>query len=92
MIGGKNMLNIGFIKLLFPNAVIINCKRHPLDVVLSMFCTNFTEPTLPTSLDLIATQYKLYTEIMKHWHLVFPGQIYDNYYEEELEKKKKELK
>jgi tetratricopeptide (TPR) repeat protein len=78
----ENSFNIGLIKILFPNAIIINCKRHPLDVVISMFANNFEKKTFPNKLEDIAGYYKYYNEIMKHWHSVFPGQIYDNYYEE----------
>ncbi|MCE3232165.1 MAG: sulfotransferase [Rickettsiaceae bacterium] len=78
----ENSFNVGFIKILFPNAMIINCKRHPLDIIVSMFENNFLESDLPAGIELITEYYKIYSSIMQHWYSVFPGQIYDNYYEE----------
>ncbi len=37
-----NLLYLGMIHLLFPSASIIHIRRHPLDVCLSAFFTNFT--------------------------------------------------
>ena len=63
-----NFIRIGFIKLLFPNAKIIHCKRHPLDNCLSIFFTNFSNNIdYSFNLDNIANYYLSYTEIMNHW-------------------------
>ncbi len=78
----ENAFNIGFIKLIFPNATIINCKRHPLDIIISMFSSNFAITNFPNSLEVIIQYYKYYSAIMKYWQSFFPNEIYNNYYEE----------
>ena len=89
-----NFQHIGFIKSILPNAIIINCKRHPLDIVLSMYFNNFAVLHYSTKIELIASYYKYYYNYMNFWHTVVPGQIYDSYYEElviKQEEKSKEL-
>lgn len=79
-----NFANIGLISCIFPDPVIINSKRHPLDACLSIFITDFSQMELAYSSDLvkIAYYYKEYEKMMKYWHSVLPGAVYDCYYEE----------
>ena len=78
-----NFLAIGFIKLILPNARIIHCARNPADTCASIFKMNFAAG-LPYAYDQIeiARYYNLYSDIMKHWHTVFPGYIFDLHYED----------
>ena len=77
-----NFIRIGFIKLLFPNAKIIHCKRHPLDNCLSIFFTNFSNNIdYSFNLDNIANYYLSYTEIMNHWKKIFNNDFYEICYE-----------
>jgi len=90
----ENYSNIGFIKLIFPNAIIINCKRHPIASIFSMFSNNLDHNHFPYSIIDLAKYYKCYIDIMKHWHKVLPGQIYDSYYDDlviNTEQKSKDL-
>ena len=77
-----NFIRIGFIKLLFPNAKIIHCKRHPLDNCLSIFFTNFSDKIdYSFNLDNIANYYLSYTKIMNHWKKIFNNDFYEICYE-----------
>lgn len=78
-----NFTKIGLIVNLFPNASIIHCKRHPLDCAISMYMLHFHDRNMgyTRSFETIAQFYKGYNAMMKHWHSILPGRIYDNYYE-----------
>jgi len=78
-----NFLWIGLIKTVFPNARIINLRRDPRDVALSIYKNYFDNFGNGYSYDLedIAEFFKLYLDIMEHWRTVLPGQIYDIHYE-----------
>jgi Tfp pilus assembly protein PilF len=83
----KNPMNfghIGFIHLLFPNATIIHCKRHPLDICLSMYFHNFLFVNFSYDFSIMAQYYKIYNQTMKYWHQQITNTIYDSYYEELL--------
>ena len=79
-----NFIEIGFIKLVLPCAKIIHCRREPADNCLSMFKSYFPKDGLAFTDDLddLGRFYNLYGELMRHWHSVFPGTIYDIQYEE----------
>jgi len=78
-----NFLLIGLIRLALPNAKVIHCRRDPADTGMSMFRTPFAGSNLPYSYDLseIGHYYRLYQQIMAHWHAVLPGFVYDIQYE-----------
>jgi len=58
-----NIIEIGFIKTIFPNAKIILALRHPCDVVLSSFLTHFKlNDAMANFLDVESSAY-LYNEI-----------------------------
>ena len=79
----NNFPHVGFIKLILPNAKIINARRHPFDSCLGGYKQlfgmgqNFTYDMLD-----LAHYYQQYDAMMKHWHEVFPGEILDVHYEE----------
>ncbi|MBF0194059.1 MAG: sulfotransferase [Magnetococcales bacterium] len=77
-----NFLYIGIIKLLLPNAKIIHSTRNPADTCLSIFQIKFSEHQ-PYAYNLVelGQYYRLYSEMMNHWHTLFPGFIYDLCYE-----------
>lgn len=78
-----NFRFIGLISCLFPKAKIIHCIRDPRDTCLSIFKTYFTG-NLPYAYDEgeIAAYYKIYEDLMAHWHEVLPDKIYDVRYED----------
>jgi tetratricopeptide (TPR) repeat protein len=78
-----NYFRLGLIKLLFPQAKIIHCRRDPMDTCWSCYQQNF-ESGLNFSNDLedLGHAYCGYQRLMAHWHRMFPGQILDVHYEE----------
>lgn len=78
-----NMMMIGLIKIAIPNARIIHCVRDSKDNCLSIYKQNFTTGNYRFAYDLksLGQFHKLYQMLMKHWHSVMPGEIYDLNYE-----------
>lgn len=78
-----NFLHLGIIKILFPDAPIIHCKREPLDSCLSIFKLNFSRNGHHYASDQedLARFYLGYQDLMRHWHEILPGTIYDAQYE-----------
>ncbi len=79
----NNFQRIGLIHLLFPNARIIHCKRDRLSTCWSCFVQNFGDGQV-FSYDLgnVGRYYRLYEDLMNHWHTVLPGLILDVKYED----------
>jgi len=79
-----NNLFLGFAQLLFPNARVIHCVRHPLDTALSCYFQNFSGQGIPFSYDLsdIALYFNQYLRVMEHWRLHSGLAIHDVVYEE----------
>ena len=79
----SNFLHLGVIRLMFPDARIVNAVRHPLDTCLSCFMQNFsTGQEFSYRLDTLAGYYREYRSLMSHWHEVMPGAIHDLEYEQ----------
>lgn len=78
-----NFINLGLIAVLFPNAKIIHCMRHPLDICLSCYFTRFTfsQELWAHKLEYIGKYYRDYLDLMHHWHTVLPIPILDVQYE-----------
>lgn len=78
-----NMMMIGLIKLVLPNAKIIHCVRDARDTCFSIYKQNFTSGSYRFAYGLrsIAQFHNQYARLMRHWHTVLPGEIYDVNYE-----------
>jgi len=78
----NNFANIGFLKMILPNAKVINAQRNPLDSCISSYKQLFYKGQ-SWSYDLfeIAEYYLEYQRMMDHWHKLFPGEILDLKYE-----------
>jgi tetratricopeptide (TPR) repeat protein len=79
----NNFIHAGWIKLVLPNAKIINTRRHPMDSLLGVYKQLFAkgQPFTYDTMDL-AEFYRCYIEMMTHWHEVLPGQVLDVHYED----------
>jgi tetratricopeptide (TPR) repeat protein len=68
-----NFLWLGLIRLAFPRARIIHCRRHPIDTCLSMYFANFeiSRSFTSTREDLVF-YYRHYLRLMDHWRSVLP--------------------
>lgn len=78
-----NMMMIGLIKIALPHAKIIHCVRDAKDNCLSIYKQNFTTGNYRFAYDLktVGQFHNQYQLLMKHWHEVLPGEIYDLNYE-----------
>ncbi|NKB35297.1 MAG: tetratricopeptide repeat protein [Pseudomonadales bacterium] len=78
-----NFLRIGIIKLMLPKSRIIHCCRDSRDTCWSIFKSYFpTEGNrYAYNLQELGNYYKLYNDLMNHWHKLFPNVIYDIHYE-----------
>lgn len=74
---------IGLIRLLFPKARIIHCRRDAIDNCLSCYFLSFNEDnSYAADLHTLGLYYREYDRLMRHWDTVFPGQILQNRYED----------
>lgn len=63
-----NFEHLGFIWRMFPDARIIHCRRHPLDISLSCLFRNFqSENSFARDIDSIAHYFRHYDRLMKFW-------------------------
>ncbi len=70
----NNFLHIGLIRLILPNAKIIDARRSPMACCFSGFKQLFAEGQEFTySLDDIGRYYQAYLKLMAHWNKVLPG-------------------
>lgn len=78
-----NMMMVGLIRLALPNAKIVHCVRDARDTCLSIYRQNFTTGNYRFAYDLksVGQFHNLYRRLMRHWHEVFPGALYDISYE-----------
>ncbi|MBT0586907.1 tetratricopeptide repeat-containing sulfotransferase family protein [Alteromonas oceanisediminis] len=72
----NNFVHIGLIKLILPNAKIIDARRDPMACCFSGFKQLFGEGQEFTySLTNIGRYYRAYTRLMAHWDNVLPGAV-----------------
>ncbi len=72
----NNFLHLGLIKLILPNAKIIDARRHPMACCFSGFKQLFAEGQEFTyGLHEVGNYYRNYVELMDHWEKVLPGFI-----------------
>jgi hypothetical protein len=82
-------LHIGLMKIIFPKAAFIHCKRDPLDTSLSIYFQNFAG-NIPYAYNLeeIGHYYSLYERIMSKWKELFTDSIQEIEYEDIVNKQK----
>lgn len=75
----QNYRYVGLIRRVFPGARIIQCRRDPRAVGLSLYERYFGGPAMrfSFSLDEIAKQSHSTTTVMDHWSAVLPGFVLD---------------
>lgn len=82
----NNFLHIGLIRLILPNAKIIDARRNPMDCCFSGYKQLFGEgQEFSYSLEHIARYYKAYEKLMSHWHTVLPGFVLHVQHEDVIE-------
>ena len=81
-----NFQNIGLIAMMFPDAKIIHCRRHPLDTCVSCYSQNFRNGWEATrDMGHLGLFYRNYRRLMDHWAEVSPLPILDVRYEDVVE-------
>ena len=77
-----NFVHLWLIKALFPNAAIVHCHRHPLDVITSNYFQLYaSDISFVYDLEVLASYYVRYYRLMRHWRQVFAGEVYTVQYE-----------
>ncbi len=70
----NNFFHIGLIRLMLPNAKVIDARRHPLACCVSGFKQLFGEgQEFSYGLAEIGNYYRQYVRLMDHWDAVLPG-------------------
>jgi Flp pilus assembly protein TadD len=78
-----NFARLGFIRTLFPDAVIVHCKRHPIATCWSLFASNFAlHDPYYNSLEHLVHYYGCYQRLMAHWRSVLSPAVADIRYED----------
>lgn len=78
-----NFIELGLIRIFFPGARIIHCRRDPIDTCLSNYFQNFEEGNeFSFDLETLAFYYRKYEKLMAFWQDVLPGTIHEVCYED----------
>ena len=79
----NNFFNIGLIRLILPNAKIIDARRHPMACCFSGFKQLFGQgQEFSYGLKEIGNYYREYVELMEHWENTLPGFVLKVEYED----------
>ena len=89
----NNFPHIGLIKMILPNAKIIDARRNPMDGCFSCFKQYFAKGQHFTyDLDDIARYYKDYLRLMDFWNKFFPDSIHTVLYEDVINNSEEEVR
>ena len=89
-----NFMHVGMIALLMPEAPILHCRRHALDVCLSIYFQDFAHirNSYAYDLDDIAAFYAGYLRLMALWDELLPDRLIDVEYEKLVQDPKTETR
>jgi tetratricopeptide (TPR) repeat protein len=78
-----NFLHLGLIELLFPNARVVHCLRHPADLALRIYAKNFAGRSLAFASDVghIARYLRDYRRLTAHWRASLRREVHELHYE-----------
>ena len=78
-----NMVFVGLIHMLYPEASIVHCRREPLDTCLSCYTKLFTTGH-PFSYELgeLGRFHRMYARLMQGWETALPGRMLELCYED----------
>jgi len=89
----NNFVHVGMIRLILPDAKIIDARRHPMACCFSGFKQHFARGQNYTySLDDIGRYYHDYVELMDHFDKVLPGAVHRVIYETLVEDTESEVR
>jgi tetratricopeptide (TPR) repeat protein len=79
----SNFVHVGLIELMFPEAAIIDIRRHPLGCGFSCYKQLFARGlSYAYNLSELGRYYRDYAELMAHYDAVLPGRVHRVYYEQ----------
>ena len=79
----NNFMHTGLIKLILPNARIIDARRHPMASCFSCYTQLFAKgQTFTYGLSNIGRYFCDYVRVMDHWDSVLPGHVLQVQYED----------
>lgn len=89
----NNFAFVGAIRMILPQAKIIDARRHPLSSCISTFKQLFYDGQ-SYSYDLVelAQYYLMYQRLMDHWRTVLPGFVLDVQYEDVVADQEKQTR
>lgn len=76
-----NVIFLGLLVALFPNATVIHCHRDLRDVALSCWMSDFRSVFWCNDPGHIATRFRSYLRLSEHWRKVLPSPVVDVEYE-----------
>lgn len=77
-----NFVHLWLMKALFPNAAIIHCHRHPLDVITSNYFQMYaSDINFVYELKVLTRYYVCYHRLMRHWRRMFANEMHTVQYE-----------
>ena len=89
----NNFSHVGLIKLILPNAKIIDARRNPLDTCFSCYKQLFARGQVFTyDLPELARYYINYIKLMDHWDETLPGFVYRVNYEQKIPDQEEETR
>ncbi len=79
----NNWAHVGLIRLVLPNAKIVDARRHPLGCCWSNFKQHFARgQSFAYALDDLGRYYADYVRLMAHYDAVQPGAVHRVFYED----------
>ena len=89
----ENFFYISFIKEIFPNAKVVNCRRNALSSIMSIFQNNMINLGWAHNLEYIFKYLDIYYRMVENFKKIFPNFIYELQFEKfvddpEIESKK----
>ncbi|HVW68206.1 MAG TPA: sulfotransferase [Steroidobacteraceae bacterium] len=89
----NNFAHLGLIRLILPNAKIIDARRHPLGCCFSAFKQHFARgQSFSYSLDDLGRYYRDYVALMAHFDAALPGWVHRIFYESVVEATEAEIR
>jgi tetratricopeptide (TPR) repeat protein len=89
----NNWAHVGLIRLILPNARIIDARRHPLACGFSNFKQHYARGQIwAYDLEEIGQYYRDYVRLMRHFDGVLPGYVHRIIHEELVEDPEKEVR
>ena len=79
----NNFMHVGLIRLILPQARIIDVRRHPLGACFSAYKQHFAQgQTFSYDLAELGCYYRDYVDLMRHFDAVLPGHVHRVIYED----------